>query len=84
MFINELLNQAGKRLTTIGTETLLVDAARALSGFQSELIVVCDPDGKAVEVITKADVVPDNPLRGSSMSDHRGSRYDAKRDFLPS
>jgi CBS domain-containing protein len=57
MFINELLNRAGKRLTTIGTETLLVDAARALSACQSELIVVCDPDGKAVGVITKADVV---------------------------
>ncbi len=57
MFINELLDQARKRLTTIGTETLLVDAARALSVAQSELIVVCDSDGKAVGVITKADVV---------------------------
>ena len=57
MLINELLNQARARLTTIGTETLLVDAAKALSGVQSELIVVCDPDGKTVGVITKADVV---------------------------
>jgi CBS domain-containing protein len=57
MFVNELLSEARKRLTTIGTESLLTDAARALSGSQTELVVVCDPDGKAVGVIAKADVV---------------------------
>ncbi len=57
MFVNQLLSEARKRLTTIGTETLLTDAARALSGSQNELVVVCDPDGKAVGVIAKADVV---------------------------
>ncbi len=57
MLVNQLLNEAGQRLTTIGTAALLTEAARALSGSQSELVVVCDPDGKAVGVITKADVV---------------------------
>lgn len=57
MFVNQLLNEARKRLITIGTESLLTDAARALSGSQTELLVVCNPDGKAVGVIAKADVV---------------------------
>ncbi|HLI10024.1 MAG TPA: CBS domain-containing protein [Alphaproteobacteria bacterium] len=57
MFVSELLAAAQKRLKTVGTESLLIDAARALSDSQAELIVVCDPSGKAVGVITKADVV---------------------------
>ncbi len=57
MLVHQLLSEARKRLTTIGTHALLTEAARALSGSQSELVVVCDSDGKAVGVITKADVV---------------------------
>jgi CBS domain-containing protein len=57
MFVNQLLSDARKRLITIETEALLVDAARALSGQHAELVVVCDSNGKAVGVITKADVV---------------------------
>jgi CBS domain-containing protein len=57
MFVRQLLSEARNRLITIGTDARLVDAARALSGAKSELLVVCDPDGKAVGVITKADIV---------------------------
>ena len=32
MLVNQLLGEARKRLTTIGAEALLIDAARALSG----------------------------------------------------
>ena len=57
MFVNRILAEGRKRLNTIGIDSLLTDAARALSGPQSGLVVVCDPSGKAVGVITKADVV---------------------------
>jgi predicted transcriptional regulator len=57
MFINQLLTEGRKWLTTIGTESLLTDAPRALSGSQTELVGVCDPDGKAVGVIAKTDIV---------------------------
>jgi CBS domain-containing protein len=57
MLVNQLLSEARKRLTTIGAEALLIDAARALSGLPAELVVVCNSDGIAVGVITKADVV---------------------------
>ena len=57
MFVNDLLSEARKRLITIRTEALLTDAAKALSGLHVELVVVSDGSGKAVGVITKADVV---------------------------
>jgi CBS domain-containing protein len=57
MFVKQLLNEARKRLITIETNALLIDAAMALSKPQIELVVVCDPDGKAVGVLTKADIV---------------------------
>jgi CBS domain-containing protein len=57
MFVEQLVAEAQKRLITIGADALLKDAARALSGSHAELVVVCDSLGKAVGVITKADVV---------------------------
>jgi CBS domain-containing protein len=57
MLVNQLLGEARKRLTAIGAEALLVDAARALSASPAELVVVCNSGGEAVGVITKADVV---------------------------
>lgn len=57
MFVQELLNEARKRLITIEIDALLIDAATALSKPHIELVVVCDPDGKAVGVLTKADIV---------------------------
>lgn len=57
MLVNQLLNEARKRLTTIGVEALLIDAARALSDLPGELVVVCDSHGKVAGVIAKADIV---------------------------
>jgi CBS-domain-containing membrane protein len=57
MLVNQLLSEARKRLTIIGVEALLIDAARALSDLPGELVVVCDSDGKVAGVIAKADVV---------------------------
>ncbi len=57
MFVKELLNEARKRLVTIETGALLIDVARALSKPHIELVVVCDTEGKAVGVVTKADIV---------------------------
>ncbi len=57
MHVNQILGEARKRLRTTGADALLMDAAKALSTMYAELVVVCDADGKAVGVITKADVV---------------------------
>jgi CBS domain-containing protein len=57
MFVKQLLNEARKRLTTIESEALLIDAATALSKPRIELVVVCDSEGRAVGVLTKADIV---------------------------
>ena len=45
------------RLLMIGANETLVDAARMLSDTQISLVVVCDPDGAMVGVITKTDIV---------------------------
>ena len=57
MLVSQLLSEARRRLIVIGIDAQLIDAARALSGPPGELVVVCDSDGKAAGVITKADVV---------------------------
>jgi CBS domain-containing protein len=57
MFVKQLLNEARKRLTTIESDALLIHAATALSKPRIELVVVCDPEGRAVGVLTKADIV---------------------------
>ncbi len=57
MFVNQLLNESRKRLVTIKSDALLIDAAIALSKPRVELIVVCDPEGRAVGVLTKADIL---------------------------
>ena len=48
---------ARSRLVTIGANATLVDAARVLSDTQISLVVVCNPDGAMVGVITKTDIV---------------------------
>lgn len=57
MHVVQILNEARKRLKTIGADALLTDAACALSIRHVELVVVCDATGKAAGVLTKADVV---------------------------
>ena len=48
---------ARSRLVTIGANATFVDAAKMLSDTQISLVVVCDPDGAMVGVITKTDIV---------------------------
>jgi predicted transcriptional regulator len=83
MFVNQLLSEARERLNTIGTESLLTDAARALSTSKSEVVVVCDPSGKAAGVITKADVLwRITHCEGGSMHDHSSGCHDTTARFL--
>jgi CBS domain-containing protein len=57
MFVRQLLNEARKRLVTIETDAPLINAAKVLSKPRVELVVVCDPEGRAVGVLTKSDIV---------------------------
>lgn len=42
---------------TVGADTLLVDVAKLLSDTQISLVVVCDPNGAMVGIITKTNIV---------------------------
>jgi CBS domain-containing protein len=56
MFIEQLLPKARERLVTIGNDAALIEAAKLLRP-GTDLVIVCDPAGFMVGVITKADVV---------------------------
>lgn len=45
------------RLVTVGVDTLLVEVAKLLSDTQISLVVVCDPNGAMVGIITKTNIV---------------------------
>ena len=45
------------RLATVSADALLVDAARLLSDTHISLVIVCDPAGLMVGVITKTNIV---------------------------
>lgn len=57
MKVDRLLPVAKPRLVTVGTDALLLAAARLLSDRQHNLVVVCDDAGKMAGVITKTDIV---------------------------
>ncbi|MEO8419350.1 MAG: CBS domain-containing protein [Methylophilaceae bacterium] len=57
MLIRTILPTVKKRLVTINGDAPLIDAARLLGGMHTNLVVVCDPDGLIIGVITKTDVV---------------------------
>ncbi len=57
MKVEAILPTASKRLATIKTDALLVDAARLLKSPQRNLVVVCDDAGRMAGVITKTDIV---------------------------
>lgn len=57
MFVARILPIALQRLITIRDDALLTDAARALSSRPISLVVVCNPDGVMVGVITQTDIV---------------------------
>lgn len=54
--VTSILPAAQKRLITLGSDALLIDAARLLDGPQRNLVVVCD-NGSMAGVVTKTDVV---------------------------
>ena len=57
MLVERILPVALKRLITIPADAFLTDAAKLLSNTHISLVVVCDPDGVMVGVITKTDIV---------------------------
>ena len=57
MFVERMLPAAHKRLVTIGDDAPLIDAAKLLGSFHTDLVVVCSSDELLAGVITKTDVV---------------------------
>lgn len=57
MLVERVLPIALKRLNTIQTGAFLTDAAKLLCDTHRSLLVVCNPDGVMVGVITKTDIV---------------------------
>jgi CBS domain-containing protein len=57
VFVERILPIALQRLITIPDDALLTDAAKLLSSAHISLVVVCNPDGVMVGVITKTDIV---------------------------
>jgi signal-transduction protein with cAMP-binding, CBS, and nucleotidyltransferase domain len=55
--VQAILPTAGKRLVTIEIAAPLVEAARLLSEMDTNLLVVCSPQGRMSGVVTKSDVV---------------------------
>ena len=57
MFVEKILCTAVKRLVSVGDGVPLIEAARPLSDFNIDLVVVCSADGQLAGIITKTDVV---------------------------
>jgi CBS domain-containing protein len=57
MLVERVLPIAVKRLNTIQTGALLTDAAKLLRDTHKALLVVCNPDGVMVGIISKTDIV---------------------------
>jgi CBS domain-containing protein len=57
MRVESILPLALERLVTIQANASLADAAKLLGETHKALLVVCDPDGAMVGVITKTDVI---------------------------
>lgn len=55
--IEAVLPIAEKRLVTIQFAAPLVEAAKLLNEMNTSLVVVCNPEGRMVGVVTKSDVV---------------------------
>jgi CBS domain-containing protein len=57
MFVKNMLSAAVKRLVSVGDDVPLIDAAKPLSDFNIDLVVVCNADGRLAGIITKTDVI---------------------------
>ena len=75
MLVERVLPIALKRLNTIQAGASLTDAAKLLCDTHKALLVVCDPDGVMVGVITKTDIV-------RQIADCEGSRCTAAAETV--
>lgn len=57
LLVEHLLAEARKRLVTISEDAPLLRAATLLGAPHVSLVVVCDSTGRAIGVVSKADVV---------------------------
>jgi CBS domain-containing protein len=57
MLVERILPIALKRLSAIRADAFLTDAAKRLCDTHISLVVVCNPEGTMVGVVTKTDVV---------------------------
>jgi CBS domain-containing protein len=57
MLVEQVLPVARERLFVIQADTPLIEAAALLSDIDSDLLVVCDGNGRLIGVITKTDIV---------------------------
>lgn len=57
MQVRQLLDEARKRLATVGADAPVVDVAALLSNQSTPLVVVCDDDGVAIGVVTRTAIV---------------------------
>jgi signal-transduction protein with cAMP-binding, CBS, and nucleotidyltransferase domain len=57
MLVERVLPVAAKRLNTIQAGAFLKDAAKLLCDTHRSLLVVCNPDGTMVGVVSKTDIV---------------------------
>ena len=57
MLVDRVLPTALQRLNTIQADAFLTDAAKLLCDTHKSLVVVCNPDGVMVGVISKTDIV---------------------------
>lgn len=57
MLVERILPKARERLATIGAGAPVRDAADLMAKPHFDLVVVCDADGRMVDVLTKTDIV---------------------------
>jgi CBS domain-containing protein len=57
MLAEQMLPRARERLATIDAAAPVKEAADLMSKPHTDLVVVCDPDGGMVGVLTKTDIV---------------------------
>lgn len=57
ILVNQIDGVVSSRLLTVSSDTLLVDVASQLSETHIGLVVVCDPLGRMVGIITKTNIV---------------------------
>ncbi len=78
MIVKNISPRALERLAV----TPVREAAALMSKPHTDLIVVCD-HGDMVGVLTKTDIVGDQPLHGFRLHGEGGQHHDARRHLLP-